>query len=63
MAASKCAIFSYKALTADYPHGGITMDAMTYALTALAIACGILYWIALKQDLREQAKKKQQQRP
>ena len=37
------------------------MDAMTYALTALAIACGILYWIALKQDLREQAKKKQQQ--
>ena len=37
------------------------MNAYTYGLMALLIACGILYWIALKQDLREQAKKKQQQ--
>ncbi len=35
------------------------MDAMTYALTALAIACGVLLWIAWKQELRDRDRAKQ----
>lgn len=37
------------------------MDAMTYFLTFILVAFSVLIWIALKQDLREQEKKKQQQ--
>ena len=40
------------------------MDAMTYILTFVLVFFGILIWIALKQDLREKAKKMQRrQRP